>query len=607
MEKFQNSKKLSPKNEIIQYFYQTGVLQFGKFELKGGSESPYYFDLRRIISNPDAFGAFGEYLANFVRNNIDKPKKGDPIDYQHIAGVPFGGIPIAVQLGNNLKKSILMPRPSAKKYGNKKEIEGVFEIGDEVILIEDTVTTGGSCMETIKMLERNGCIVSAVLIIMDREEGGLETIEQAGYEVFTLFDMVNVIENLKNILQLIDEYKAEAVLHYVNVSKKRYVRSLTKELIDKGIEGGEVGGGSGVHGEDLEVITQEIPSAIKDIVNSNLPDTLPDELLLKLEETQKKIKEEKSLAEEESKKTGKKVKNVEEKHNYKVYSPIMRHRLQVSLLDLIIKKKSALCLSLDLSKWEKGKELLDACGENIVMVKVHAELFEDFSDTFGKEIKELARKHKFFIMEDRKLADVDNITFRQMMGGYMKIDEWASFVTIHGLTLRSSIDYYDRRWQGKYPLNVAPCVVLQMNAANNMITKEYTDSCIEVLNDYKIASPIVICQNLPEVNDRIKATPGVILEGDDGENVEGRSYRSVEDAIIRDGNHIVIVGSAILFDSNPLEISKSFAEKSWTAFQECFPDLITECGEFMEELESYMKRRNNPTIVDDSIESLIIE
>ena len=72
----------------------------------------------------------------------------------------------------------------------------------------------------------------------------------------------------------------------------------------------------------------------------------------------------------------------------------MRHRLQVSLLDLIIKKKSALCLSLDLSKWEKGKELLDACGENIVMVKVHAELFEDFSDTFGKEIKELARKHK---------------------------------------------------------------------------------------------------------------------------------------------------------------------------------------------------------------------
>ena len=48
--------------------------------------------------------------------------------------------------------------------------------------------------------------------------------------------MVNVIENLKNILELIDEYKAEAVLHYVNVSKKRYVRSLTKELIDKGIE-----------------------------------------------------------------------------------------------------------------------------------------------------------------------------------------------------------------------------------------------------------------------------------------------------------------------------------------------------------------------------------
>ena len=95
-----------------------------------------------------------------------------------------------------------------------------------------------------------------------------------------------------------------------------------------------------------------------------------------------------------------------------------------------------------------------------------------FNDNFGKEMKELARRYKFFVMEDSKLADVDSITFRQMMGGVFKIDEWASFVTIHGLTYDSVIDYYKRQYNSSYPLNLSPCIVAQMNAENNLLNED---------------------------------------------------------------------------------------------------------------------------------------
>ena len=86
------------------------------------------------------------------------------------------------------------------------------------------------------------------------------------------------------------------------------------------------------------------------------------------------------------------------------------------MIGLVIRKKTALCLSLDVSSWKIGKDIIDLCGPYICMVKLHSDLLIDISNIniFIKELKKLARKYKFLIMEDMKLGDVDKITYKKI-------------------------------------------------------------------------------------------------------------------------------------------------------------------------------------------------
>jgi len=84
-------------------------------------------------------------------------------------------------------------RKEAKKYGMGNQIEGSFEEGDRVIVIEDTATTGGSALKAIKAIEASGGKVEFVLILVDREEGGVDAIEAAGYPVTSLFTRTQLL------------------------------------------------------------------------------------------------------------------------------------------------------------------------------------------------------------------------------------------------------------------------------------------------------------------------------------------------------------------------------------------------------------------------------
>ena len=515
---------MSQSSKIVKEFFASGILQYGEFTLKSGITSPYYFDLRKIISYPGLLNNFTEYLANYI-------KKQSELEYDKVAGVPYGGIPLAVSLGNHLNLPIIMPRKEKKDYGSKKEIEGFMEIGDDILLIEDTVTTGGSALETIKMIERNGGVVSGVVIVMDREEGGVQNIENAGYNVYSLFNISNIALILASN-QLIEEFQYEKIAHFANTQKKLYMRQL--ENIDN-------------HNADEEEI-------------------------------------------------------VEEKTD--TFSKILRHRLRASLIELIIEKQTALCLSLDTSTWEEGKKILEACGDKIVMVKTHVELYEDFGPHFEKEIKELAAKHKFFIMEDRKLSDISKISWRQMMLGHFKIDNWASFITCHGITAKGFIDYYQQMLNSKYPINIALCLVTQMNIDSKLLGLDYTKTCLEYLEDYDEVSPIIVCQCLPNIKDRLKLTPGVSLEHD---WIDGSQYRSVETAITEQGNHIIIVGSNIVYAEEPEEEAKLFAAKSWECFQESYPSLIEESKRFKEEFLRKEKETTTETKTETTTEEATTE
>jgi uridine monophosphate synthetase len=144
------------------------------FILKSGETSTLYIDLREIISYPNLFNLICEHIHDSITSNN--------VTFDHICGVPYGGIPYTVSVSQKLNKPFLILRKETKQHGTGKIIEGKYFERQKILLIEDVITSGASILESIQKIESQGLIVSCVLCIVDRESGGIEKLKQRGYE-----------------------------------------------------------------------------------------------------------------------------------------------------------------------------------------------------------------------------------------------------------------------------------------------------------------------------------------------------------------------------------------------------------------------------------------
>lgn len=103
------------------------------------------------------------------------------------------------------------------------------------------------------------------------------------------------------------------------------------------------------------------------------------------------------------------------------------------LFDIMASKQTNLCLAVDLTSAEKIINLLEKVGEHICLVKTHVDIIEDFNENFVSQLKQLANRFNFLILEDRKYADIGNTVSLQYMKGTFKVGEWADCVTVHSL------------------------------------------------------------------------------------------------------------------------------------------------------------------------------
>ena len=150
----------------------------GDFVLASGARSTYYIDARLTTMSPEGLTLIGPLaLAELQR-------AGWRLDA--VGGLTLGADPIAYAIayasalaGTPLRAFTVRKEPKA--HGTGKRVEGCFAAGDEVVVIEDTVTTGGSAIKAIHAVEAEGGKVLAVLALVDREQGGREAIERAGY------------------------------------------------------------------------------------------------------------------------------------------------------------------------------------------------------------------------------------------------------------------------------------------------------------------------------------------------------------------------------------------------------------------------------------------
>ena len=166
---------------ILEVAERLGALQFGEFTLSSGAKSTYYFDGRLLTLDPEGAtlvaSAFMPILIDCGAEAIAGPTVGaDPIVAavavtSHSQGHPIPG---------------LIVRSTPKRHGSGRLIEGPLVEGSRVAVADDACTSGASLLHAIDAVEAAGCTVVMVLCILDRFEGGSETIKRKGYDFASL-------------------------------------------------------------------------------------------------------------------------------------------------------------------------------------------------------------------------------------------------------------------------------------------------------------------------------------------------------------------------------------------------------------------------------------
>lgn len=267
--------------------------------------------------------------------------------------------------------------------------------------------------------------------------------------------------------------------------------------------------------------------------------------------------------------------------------PILANVLRSAILSLICEKHTALCLSLDVNSWQEGRKLLQAAAPYICMVKTDVATYCDLADgdleQFATELNLLAAKHKFFILEDSKLSGKPKECWDRTINGFWRAPSWCSFITVSGSNISDILEYWNRE---RSHTNLAICPIIQATYLKGQEASIFKDSSS---THWDVIAPIVITQKSLDIKHLVKLTPGILLE----EHVPtGAAYRNIEDAIVRDQNHIVIMGRALFkgFDEDTyVRRVVDMAAESYRCFGLAYTSLIPKIKKQVDEVSSMKK------------------
>jgi orotate phosphoribosyltransferase len=161
----------------------------GDFVLRSGKHSRYYLDKYRFETRPDILAALGERIAHAVA-------EFEP-DAVRLAGPELGAVALAAAGSLASGLPFLIVRKAAKEYGTSNRVEGAYEEGDEVCLIEDVVTSGGALLEAVSALRDAGLTVRTAVCVVDREEGGADALARHAVWLRPIFRASEVLDAAK--------------------------------------------------------------------------------------------------------------------------------------------------------------------------------------------------------------------------------------------------------------------------------------------------------------------------------------------------------------------------------------------------------------------------
>ena len=162
----------------------------GDFVLRSGRRSSHYFDKYRFATRPDLLAPLGRRLADAVAQYEPEAVR--------LAAPELGAVALAASASLESGLPFVIVRKQAKDYGTAQRLEGAFEPGERVCVIEDVVTSGGAVLEAVGALREAGLECGVAVCVVDREEGGSDALARHAVRLRGLFRASDLLEAEKS-------------------------------------------------------------------------------------------------------------------------------------------------------------------------------------------------------------------------------------------------------------------------------------------------------------------------------------------------------------------------------------------------------------------------
>jgi orotate phosphoribosyltransferase/uridine monophosphate synthetase len=200
--------------DLAQALFDLGGVQFGAFDLgPTAGRSPLYINPRVLISEP----AMLRRVARLIHTQIqaDRTRRRPHLNtFAAVAGVPMGGLHIATAYALESDTPLIYLRPPGSRPNGGGEIEGRIVPGQSALVIDDLMTGGSSILSTCEQLERAGMTVRDAIVLIDREQGGIERLHERGCRVMPILRLKTML-NYYHAAEVIDDATYQRSIDYL--------------------------------------------------------------------------------------------------------------------------------------------------------------------------------------------------------------------------------------------------------------------------------------------------------------------------------------------------------------------------------------------------------
>ncbi len=178
---------MDAKAQLVFSLHTIGAIKFGAYKLKSGMLSPFYLDLRILVSHPRVLRETAQLMAQFLAK----------LQFDRIAAIPYAALPIGTAVALEMDRPLVYPRREKKDYGTGRAVEGEYRAGETIVVIDDVITTGASKIEAIEPLTLAKLKVRDIVVLVDREQGGTQEVAKKGYQVHSIFKITEMMKILE--------------------------------------------------------------------------------------------------------------------------------------------------------------------------------------------------------------------------------------------------------------------------------------------------------------------------------------------------------------------------------------------------------------------------